>query len=166
MAITDNDLRLMGSRTATAAAYASGAPSGYPAGQAITATAVSTNTIDLSVAREIGSGKQLYALFTVTGAFTRGAGAIDTVLSVIIDDDPALGSPTVIAATGTIAKADLALGDQVALAIPPIPASLGLRYLGASVTNANNADSAALVCDIVDTLPDGAKFYPSGITIL
>ena len=40
----------------------------------ITATAVSTNTVDLQVARDIGEGRELYVVFTVTTAFTGAAG--------------------------------------------------------------------------------------------
>jgi hypothetical protein len=164
--ITDNDLRLSGSRTAAAAAYTDGVPSGYPAGQDVkAASVVSTNSIDLSVNRDIGAGENMYMVWTVTTAFARGAGAINTIFQVLTDDDAALGSPTVRAATGTIAKANLALGTQIALAIPPLPASLGERYLGARVLNADAADAANVVCDVVLDLPDGVKFYPSGFSL-
>lgn len=165
---TDNDLRLMGGRTATAAAYdaTTGAPTGYPTGQDVkAASGVSTNTIDLSVVREIGSGKPLYAVFTVTGAATRAAGAIGSTFNVVTDDDAALGSPTVLAATGSIAKADLGLGAQFVIAIPPGALSAALRYLGVTWVNSNAADSFNVVCDIVDTVADGMKFYATSVTV-
>lgn len=163
---TDDLLRVSGSHTAAAAAYANGAPSGFPAGQVVTANGdnLSTDTIDLggtNITREIGEGKALYMVWSVTDAFVRAAGAIGTIFQILIDDDPALGTPVVIAATGSIAKADLHLGAQVVLQIPPVVASLGLRYLGANVNNANAPDAASVCCDIVETLQDGMKFYPA-----
>lgn len=167
--ITDNNLRLSGSLTAGAATFASGVPTGYPAGQEVLSTAVSTNTIDLSgsdsIAREIGSGKPLFFVWTVTTAFTRAAGALTVTFNIIIDNDAALGSPTVLASTGAIAKADLVIGAKFFLQIPPVAASLGLRYLGASYTLSASGDTGKVLCDVVEGIQDGMKFYPVGFSV-
>ena len=133
--------------------------------QEVLTSAVSTNTIDLSQARDVGEGKPLYMVFTVTTAFTRAAGALTVTMNALIDDDAALGSPTTLASTGAIAKADLAVGAQFVLQIPPVLGSKGLRYLGASFTNSATADTGKVTVDIVETFQDGKKFYPSGYTV-
>ena len=133
--------------------------------QEVLTSAVSTNTIDLSQARDVGEGKPLYMVFTVTTAFTRAAGALTVTFSTLIDDDAALGSPTTLTSTGAIAKADLAVGAQFVLQIPPVLGSKGLRYLGASFTNSATADTGKVTVDIVETFQDGKKFYPSGYTV-
>lgn len=133
--------------------------------QEVLTSAVSTNTIDLSQARDVGEGKPLYMVFTVTTAFTRAAGALTVAFNTLIDDDAALGSPTTLASTGAIAKADLAVGAQFVLQIPPVLGSKGLRYLGASFTNSATADTGKVTVDIVETFQDGKKFYPSGYTV-
>lgn len=133
--------------------------------QEVLTSAVSTNTIDLSQARDVGEGKPLYMVFTVTTAFTRAAGALTVTFNTLIDDDAALGSPTTLTSTGAIAKADLTAGAQFVLQIPPIIGSKGLRYLGASFTNSATADTGKVTVDIVETFQDGKKFYPSGYTV-
>lgn len=133
--------------------------------QEVLTSAVSTNTVDLSQSRDVGEGKPLYMVFTVTTAFTRAAGALTVTMNVLADDDAALGSPTTLASTGTIAKADLTAGAQFVLQIPPVLGSKGLRYLGASFTNSATADTGKVTVDIVETFQDGKKFYPSGYTV-
>ena len=133
--------------------------------QEVLTSAVSTNTIDLSQARDVGEGKPLYMVFTVTTAFARAAGALTVTMNALIDDDAALGSPTTLASTGAIAKADLTAGARFVLQIPPVIGSKGLRYLGASFTNSATAYTGKVTVDIVETFQDGKKFYPSGYTV-
>jgi hypothetical protein len=160
--ITDNLLRLSGALTAVPAVYVDGAPSAVPVGQETIGNGsnVSTNTVDLgALLRDVGEGKALYMVWTVTVAFTRAAGALNTTFQVLNDDDPALGSPVILAASAAIPKADLVVGKQIVLQIPPQIAGLGLRYLGANVSNDAAADTGRVCCDIVETIEDGKKFY-------
>ena len=159
---TDDLLRVSGSHTAVPAVYVNGAPSAVPAGQETIANGnnVSTDTIDLgALLRDVGEGKPLYMVWTVTVAFTRVAGALNTTFQILNDDDPALGSPVILAASAAIPKADLVVGKQIVLQIPPQIAGLGLRYLGANVSNDAAADTGRVCCDIVETIEDGKKFY-------
>jgi hypothetical protein len=130
--------------------------------QAITADAASTNTIDLSVARDMGEGKPLYAVFTVTEAFNN---ATSVALQVITSAAADLGTPTV-RATQTVLLAGLTLGAQYVLVLPPAIASLGQRYLGAYFDVTGTAPSTGKVTvDFVETIQDGKKFYASGFTV-
>lgn len=131
--------------------------------QAITATAVSTNTIPLSVARDIGEGKPLYMVFTITQAFNTLT-SLD--FGILIDDDEALGSPTTLATKNvTLASGDLAIKKQHVIQIPPQFASLGLAYLGASYTvNGSNPSTGKITTDIVTEIQD-QKYYASGFSL-
>lgn len=60
------------------------------ADQAVTASAVSTNTIDLSQIRDIGEGKPLYMVFTITETF---ATLTSLAFNVVTDDNASLSSP-------------------------------------------------------------------------
>jgi hypothetical protein len=153
--ITDNFLRLSGSLTA-----------GSATGQAVTATANSTNVVDLSLARDVGEGEDLYVQFTVGTAFT-AAGSATLTPTIVVSAADSLTTPTTIATAGTIAVATLVAGYSFAVRLNPLIASLGLRYLGAIYTVATGPMTAGTItADIVTEIQDGKKFYASGFTVL
>ena len=160
--ITDNFLRLSGSLTA-----------GSATGQAVTATANSTNVVDLSLARDIGEGEELYVQFTVGTAFT-AAGAATLTPTVVVSAADTLTTPTTIGTGGTIAVASLIAGYTFVIRLNPqlfgsttTVSSLGLRYLGAIYTVATGPMTAGTItADIVTDIQDGKKFYASGFTVL
>ena len=153
--ITDNFLRLSGSLTA-----------GTATGQTITATANSTNVVDLSLARDVGEGEDLYVQFTVGTAFTAGGSATLTP-TIVVSAADSLTTPTTIATAGTIAVATLVAGYSFAVRLNPQIASLGLRYLGAIYTVATGPMTAGTItADIVTDIQDGKKFYASGFTVV
>jgi hypothetical protein len=132
--------------------------------QAVTTTAVSTDTVDLSVARDMGEGGDLYMNFAMTEDF---AGGTSTNFEIIIADNAALSSNVVvIGASGAIVTADLTLGKNVAVRLNPQIASLGKRYLGARYTVSGTNTAGKVVADIVMDVQDGKKFYASGFTVI
>ena len=160
--ITDNFLRLSGSLTA-----------GSATGQTITATANSTNVVDLSLARDIGEGMDLYVQFTVGTAFT-AAGSATLTPTVVVSAADSLTTPTTIGTGGTIAVASLIAGFTFVVRLNPqlfgsttTVSSLGLRYLGAIYTVATGPMTAGTItADIVTDIQDGKKFYASGFTVV
>ena len=160
--ITDNFLRLSGSLTA-----------GSATGQAVTATANSTNVVDLSLARDVGEGKSLYVQFTVGTAFT-AAGSATLTPTVVVSAADTLTTPTTIGTGGTIAVASLIAGFTFVVQLNPqlfgsttTVSSLGLRYLGAIYTVATGPMTAGTItADIVTEIQDGKKFYASGFTVV
>lgn len=131
--------------------------------QALTTTAVSTDTIDLSVARDIGEGQDLFMNFAVTTAL---AGGTSVKFEVITSAAANLGSPTVIGSTDAIVTASLVAGYNTAVRINPQIASLGQRYLGARYTIVGTYTSGKVTADVVMDIQDGRKSYPSGITVV
>lgn len=132
--------------------------------QAVTTTAVSSDTIDLSVARDIGEGHNLLMNFAVTEAF---AGGTSTTFEVIIADNAALSSNvTVVGSSNAVATASLPLGTNVAVRINPLIGSLGKRYIGARYTVSGTNTAGKVTADIVETIQDGKKFYASGFSVV
>ncbi len=104
--------------------------------QAITASADSTNVIDLGVAgtpfdaaaalnQDVGKGNPIPFLAQVTTAMT-AAGAATLVINISTGATTALG--TTIASVGPIAVADLVAGYQAAIQV--LPNKIVERYLG------------------------------------
>lgn len=140
------------------------------AAQVVTATAVSTNTIDLSEARDMGAGKDLYFHFDVD-VTVQAAGAATVQFQIITSAAANLGTPTVLATTEPIGKAELPAGRRpITLAIPAsilAAQPIGQRYLGAQYVVATGplTSGSAFSCVVTDSKVDMGKNYPSGFTV-
>lgn len=131
--------------------------------QALTTTAVSTDKIDLSIARDIGEGEDLFMNFAVTTAL---AGGTSVKFEVVTSASADLSSPTVVGSTDAIVTASLVAGYNTAVRINPQIASLGQRYLGARYTISGTYTSGKVTADVVMDIQDGKKFYASGFTVV
>jgi len=136
--------------------------------QAVTASAVSTNTIDLSQARDVGAGQELCFTVTVDENF---ATATSVEVQVISSAAANLGTPTVLSSTGALAIAQLTAGrkpielkvGRAILNAQPI----GQRYLGLNyVVSGSNATAGKFTAAIYsEGFQDVAKNYPVGYSI-
>lgn len=131
------------------------------AAQAVTTTAVSTDTVDLGVARDIGAGENLYMNFTVGTAF---AGGTSTEFQVIGSASADLSSPTVLGSSGAIATAGLTAGKRAAVRVNPAIGSNGLRYFGARYVVVGTNSAGTVTADVVHGVQDN-KSYASGFTV-
>lgn len=130
--------------------------------QAITSgTAVSTDTIDLESARDIGAGNESYMIFTVTEAF---AGGTSVTFNIITSANADLSSNTVLTSSAAEVTADLVVGKQIALKIPPQIGANGSRYLGASYVAAGTHSAGEVTADVTLDIHDN-KYYASGYTV-
>lgn len=90
----------------------------FSAAQALVATAVSTNVIDLLLDRDIGKGEPLGVLIVVTVAADVASGDETYQFDVQTDTTAAFGAPVVIASRA-IARASLVAGSRWVIPIPP-----------------------------------------------
>ena len=154
--IIDNFLTLSGSWA-----------SGTWTGQTVTgASAVlSTNTVDLSQARDIGEGGELNLRVGVTTGFT-GLTAL-TIEAIVADDAALTTNVTVIGSAGAVPVASLTTpGQRVVLGLNPRIASKGQRYLGVRYTPTGTGTAGALIAELGTDIADGQKFYPVGFAVL
>ena len=91
--------------------------------QAVTASAASTNYVDLGVASRPGVA-QKYIAITVKEA-AAAAGAATVTFKLQSDSDSAFGSAVDESTTAAIGKADLVLGKQIFI---PLPVEMEARY--------------------------------------
>lgn len=130
--------------------------------QAITAAAGSDNTVDLGIARDIGTGENLWVALTVDVAFTDSSS--DSTLTVALEGD----STTSFTPDGTqtlfTIPALAAIGDKFYARINPDFAA-NYRYVRLKYTpNNGNLSAGSVTASIVK---DIAKFVPyaKGYTI-
>jgi hypothetical protein len=124
-------------------------------------SAVSTDSADLSVARDIGEGEPLFGHFNITTGVTNGT---STEFEIISATDAALTSGIIsLGTTGPIATADLTQYKSLSCALRPLIGLTGARYIGARYTVVGTNLAGAVTARIVSDIQDGKKFYASWI---
>lgn len=141
----------------------------FSSAQAVTASAVSTNTVDLSQARDLGPGEELHVSISVDTTVT-AAGAATVNFQLITSASANLSSPTIIVQTDAIPKASLAAGARIDLPVPHQTlaqgTALGQRYLGVQYTVGTGPLTAGAFTAVgVIDFADVQKSYPSGFTV-
>ena len=130
--------------------------------QALTATAASTNLIDLGSARNIGVGQNLYVVTIVDTAFTDSGS--DSTCTVSLEGD----STTSFTPDGTqqlyVIPALAAAGARYVGRINPDFAG-NYRYIQVKYTMANGNLTTGAVTTFLTLNPDGYTSYPKGYTI-
>lgn len=125
---------------------------------------LSTNTIDLLQARDIGAGTDYTRLRATIG--TAFAGATSVEIQAIAADDAALSSNvTVIGSSGAIPLASLAAGARFEVELNTRFQSKGQRYLGSRYVIVGAGSAGTIFADFGDGIED-FKAYPSGYAVL
>lgn len=125
---------------------------------------LSTNTIDLGVARDIGAGSDYVRMRAIVGTVFAGLTALT--MEIIVADDAALTTNiTVIGSTGAIPVASLLAGARFEAEINTRYLSKGQRYLGVRYTPTGTGTTGTLFTDFGDGIED-FKAYPSGFAVL
>jgi len=139
----------------------------FSSAQAVTATAVSTNTVDLSQAREVFAGEEVEIFFNVDTTVT-AAGAATVNFQVITPAPAAPTSPPSVVQPDAIPKANLAAGARFSLCVPSaFINNLGQRYLGIQYTVGTGPLTAgAFTCGVTADWNDVPKYYTSGYAVL
>lgn len=136
-------------------------------GQTVTGASavVSTDSIDLTQARDIMEGNDFLKLRAQVGTAFTGLTALT--IEIIQADDAALTSNvTVVGSSGAIAVARLTAGARFVVEGNARIGSTGQRYLGARYTPTGTGTAGTLVAEFGDQVQDGQKFYASGFAVL
>lgn len=130
-------------------------------GQAITATAISNNVVDLiGASQDIGTGEPTYLVVQVDETFNN---LDDLTITLESSAAEALTSATTHFSSGAIALANLTAGSQ--LVAVALPAGNYLRYLGARYTvGGATAPTAGQVSAFLTTDVQRWKAYPDALS--
>lgn len=149
--------------------------------QAITTGDIkSTDVIDLSIARDIGEGEDLYAYVNVTETFLGGT---SLTVQVVVASDSTLSSNVqrinqsdAVPLVALVAPTGQKQGYVYALKIDPVIAGItaatasqenrGARYLGLIYSVAGTFTAGKVSAEFVHGIQDGRKAYSSGFTVV
>lgn len=145
--------------------------------QALTATAVGTNTVDLSVARSVGSGEPMCVVFNIEVAADQTTGDEDYTFDVEVSSsaDQSTGYTSVgtavfqsgTPAAGTRNADVLVAGASVVIPIPPIGTAEDERYLGVRYTLAGTSPTVTVSAHVqpLNMVDNEKAIYASGYSI-
>ena len=126
---------------------------------------VSTNTIDLSVIRDMGEGEDLYAVFTVVAAYNNLTSLQFEVIGAT--NDTLTTGVVSIGSSGPVVLASLTANATFYVRINPQNASKGTQYIGARYSTVGTTPTTGSVCAyITKDIQDGRKYYLSRIAVI
>lgn len=144
--------------------------------QALTATALSTNVIDLALARGIGGGEPMAVVFNVEVAADQTTGDEDYKFAIEVAAEAALdttnvelGSLSFESGTPTLPAKDadlLVAGYTFAIPLPVAGLSMSARYLGARYTLAGTTPTITVSAHLVPLAAvQNDVYFADGFTI-
>lgn len=117
--------------------------------QAVTASAASTDYIDLKAAREMGAGEPIHVFVRVTEDF---ATLTSLTVGIQTDDNTSFSSAATKASSGAIAAAALLAGTYIPM--PALPPGTNERYMRLYFTVAGtNASAGKITAGLVPNKP-------------
>lgn len=130
--------------------------------QAITASAASTNVIDLRAARQMAPGQELWINVHCVVAMTDAGSDSTVTVTVDTDDNAAFSSPTSSVQTLAVFAAVSAAGTmrKAPLVVIPTPE----RFLRLTYTVANGNLTTGSFTAYLSLTPQEATLYPAGYT--
>ncbi len=120
----------------------------FSVAQALTATAVSTNVVDLGQERKIGPGRSMWVVVAPVVAADDASGNETYQIDVQTDTVENFASPTVIASVTP--SADLAAGSRVVIGVP----YTNQRYLRLNYTLGGTTPSVTVTSFLTDQEPE------------
>jgi hypothetical protein len=141
--------------------------------QAVTATAISTNVVDLyplgnnqvtNLTRDIGTGEDIYLVVNTVVAATDASSDATLVITLESDDNTSLSSPTVHYTSATLAFAAFSPANTELVKIK-LPAGNYERYLGVRFTVAAGPLTAGNFDAFLVKDAQAFKAYKAGFTI-
>lgn len=134
----------------------------FSASQALTATAASTNLIDLGVDRDIGVGEPLAVVLTVEAAADFTTGNETYQVDVETDDNSSFSSASVIARRIPTA-AELTLGTVMAIPLP----NTNERYIRLNYTLGGTTPTVTLSAHLAPlSMVQNNRTYADGFNIM
>ena len=138
----------------------------FSTAQAITATANSTNYIDLGLAgRNIGVGEELYLVMIVTTAFTDSGSDSTVTPSLVTDDNTSFSSATTIRTFDTLAALTAVNTTRLYKLEPFTAAGIYERYIQLAYTVANGNLTTGAITAFLSKDVQAWKAYGVGYTI-
>lgn len=145
--------------------------------QALTATALSTNVIDLSTARSLGNGEPMCVVFNVEVAADQTTGDEDYTFAVEVASDAGIttarkelgrlifesGTPTAPALDADL----LVAGFKFAIPLPPTTTGYDERYIGVRYTLAGTTPTITVSAHLMpmSMVEVGSVHYADALTI-
>ena len=129
--------------------------------QAVTATAASTDIIDLGAVRDIGNGEPMELVILCTESAT-ASGSATVTFALQTDDNDGFSSAATLASTAAIGKASLTAGTEVLRVKVPLDVE---RYLRVNYTVATGPLTAGKFTAFLAADRQANKAYASGFTV-